>query len=131
MDPLLEAAATALATKAVDALADGGRSAWQALVQLVRTRFAADPTAKEALDSARAEPQDEEKVEWLAYELGRAERQDPQFGHQLRRLWDQVGNEVLIESGDVVNKISGTVKGHVVQARDIEGGVAFGPRHPC
>lgn len=127
VDPVLQAAASALATKGVEALADGGRSAWAALVRLVRSRFGDDPTAEETLSAATAHPEDDAKVESLAYELARAERVDPQFGQQLRSLWEQADTDVRVESGGVVNQVSGTVRGNVVQARDITtGGVSFG-----
>jgi hypothetical protein len=126
VDPVLEAAATALATKAADTVVEGVRSAWSALVRLVCTRFAGDPTAQTALDAASAEPTDTEKIEALTDELARAERADPEFGQQLRRLWEQAAMEVRAESGGVVNQISGSVGGHAVQARDIAGGVSFG-----
>ncbi|CAM2965699.1 hypothetical protein SAXI111661_10895 [Saccharomonospora xinjiangensis] len=115
MDPVWEAVATALAGKAGEALAEGGRSAWDALVALVRTRLGHDTT------NADGSPGDGTTVESLARDLADAERDDPDFGRRLRALWKQVG-DVEARSEGTVNQVSGVVFGPLVQARDIRGG---------
>lgn len=108
-EPILISIASALATKAATGLYD-----------LVKKKFSKDPSALKALEAAEADPRNAEPIEALAERLAVAEVSDPVFGEALRTGWAQHA-----ESGGVVNQISGTVLGNVVQTRDIHGNITF------
>jgi hypothetical protein len=109
-EPILLSIAAALAAKSAASLYD-----------LVRRRFAGRKEAEAALEAADGTPPDSPQVAALADHLAAAETEDPAFSDELRRTWQQVN-----VSGDgVVNQITGTVSGKVVQARDIEGDISF------
>jgi hypothetical protein len=130
-DPILVAIAAALAGKAAVAVASGGASALRSMLDVVKRKFSADPEAARALDDARAQPDDDEKIDALGTALDKAARADPGFAQQLHSLWGQAQwgqaqTELIADHGGVVNTVSGSVGGHVVQARDITGGVSLG-----
>jgi hypothetical protein len=108
-EPILVSIATALATKAATGLYD-----------LVKKKFSRDPEDTRALEAAEAAPGEAEPITALAERLEAAERADPEFARQLRDGWAQHA-----ETGGVVNQVSGTVHGKVVQARDIHGNITF------
>jgi hypothetical protein len=103
-DTVLVEIAAALAAKASDSLYD-----------LVRNAFKGRKKAVQALDAADGAAPDSPLLVALARELELAETSDQRFAEQLRAEW----------SG-VVNRITGTVTGNVVQARDIHGDITFG-----
>lgn len=103
-DTVLVEIAAALAAKASDSLYD-----------LVRNAFKGRKKAIQALDAADGAAPDSPLLVALARELELAETSDQRFAEQLRAEW----------SG-VVNRITGTVTGNVVQARDIHGDITFG-----
>lgn len=108
-EPILISIASALATKAATGLYD-----------LVKKKFSKDPNALKALEAAEADPRKAEPIKVLAERLAGAEAADPAFAEALRAGWSQHA-----ESGGVVNQISGTVHGNVVQTRDIHGNISF------
>lgn len=108
-EPILISIATALATKAATGLYD-----------LVKNRFSKDPEATKALEAAEAAPGEAEPIKALAERLAVAEGADPAFAEALRTGWAQHA-----ESGGVINQVTGTVHGNVVQARDIHGNISF------
>ncbi|HEX5404842.1 MAG TPA: hypothetical protein VFX16_21345 [Pseudonocardiaceae bacterium] len=124
-DPIMTAIAVALAGKATEALAVGGRAAWSALVQLVRARVADSPEATEALAAAASGADDGAEVPRLARQLEALAGTDPVFSAEIRRLWAQASTAASADRGGVVNQISGTVHGTVVQAGEIHGGIRF------
>lgn len=127
VDPVLTAVASALAGKAAEAFATGGRNALAALYQLVRDRFSTRRKSTRALERAVGDPA-EGNLRALAEELQQLVAHDPEFAAQMRELWEQAGVEQQhAESGGVINEISGTVYGRTLQARDIHGDVSFGP----
>jgi hypothetical protein len=109
-DPILVSIAAALAAKSATSL-----------YELVKRRFVGRPEAEQALDAATGAAADSPEVVALSTRLAAEEAADPGFAAELRNTWQQVS----AERGGVVNQISGTVSGKVVQARDIEGGVSF------
>lgn len=113
-DPILVSIAAALAGKGATGLYD-----------LVKKKFAGSPQAAGVLDAAEDSPPDSAEVHALSEELARAESSDPQFAADLRAVWGQVSTRQRADHGGVVNGITGTVSGNVLQARDIEGGVSF------
>jgi hypothetical protein len=112
-EPVLVAIAAALAGKAVTSLYD-----------VVKKKFSGRKEAAAALEAAQGAAPDSPQVHALAAELSRAEAEDPQFGTELRQLWNSVSVQQA-DHGAVNNQISGTVTGNVVQARDIQGGISF------
>jgi hypothetical protein len=127
-DPVLATVATTLAARAAEAAADGVHTAWTALVRLVRGRLAADRAGAAALTAAEADPADSQRVTTLALALERAAAADPDFGSQLRDLWSRASAELSASESGVVNSSTGTVGGHLIQARDlhVEGGLSLG-----
>lgn len=96
----------------------------ESLYEFVRNKFKSRKQALDVLDAANGAAPDSPQVIALAEELATAEAYDQQFGEQLRAQWATVQGQAS-DSG-VVNTISGTVQGDVVQARDIHGGITFG-----
>jgi len=129
-DALLLAVAAALAGKAAEVAIDGGRSAWGALVRLVRDRLHGDDAAQATLATAGSQPNDQ-AIAALVAALERAAAADAGFGVRLRELWPQAQAELSARENGVVNVAGGTVGGHLVQARDlrVEGGVRLGDVH--
>jgi hypothetical protein len=89
---------------------------------LVRKRFGGDPAAQTALESAQEKPDDQSRTRSLRDALEQAATADPEFGEQLRALWRQASTELNASHGGVINQVSGTVSGNVVQA----GNLTFG-----
>ncbi len=127
-DEIMVSVAAALAGKAAEAAFGGARSAWGSLVRLVRGRLAGDETAVAVLQKAQARPGDQAAVERLALALERAAAADGNFAARVRDLWPRASVELSARDGGVVNASSGTVGGHLVQARDlhVHGGLHLG-----
>jgi hypothetical protein len=126
-DEILMAIATALAAKAADAAAGAAHGAWTRLVRLVRDRLGGDARGAAALATARARPDDREAVSELAGALEQAAT-DQEFGAELRALWLEAEPQVSATGASAVNVVTGTVGGHLIQARDlhVEGGLHLG-----
>lgn len=109
-DPVMMAAAAAVAGKTAEAVIQGGTAAVTSLVKLVWRRFARDSQAQQALESAEDGTDDE--VNRLASQLERVAAEDPEFGDRLR---DWVSQNIAM-TGDkaVVNQVNGPVSGGVV-----------------
>ena len=129
-EPILAAMALTLATKAAEGIAELGRSAFTALAQLVRRRFDGHPAATVALIEAETSPDDKERIRSLQTQLERAVAADPEFGAQLALLWSELVPHLNATSDGVVNYVTGSVEGNVVQARDIRGNIMFGNSGP-
>lgn len=127
-DEIMMAVASALAGKAAETALGGARSAWNALVRLVRERSARDDTAAAALEAAQAQPEDQAAVQELSRALDRVAGADPGFAEQVRELWPLASAELSARDGGVLNVSTGTVGGHLIQARDlqIQGGMHLG-----
>lgn len=109
-EPILVTIAAALAGKSIGNLYD-----------LVRKKFADRKQAAGALEAARGAAPDAPEVLILSEHLAEATDSDPDFAAALNATWAQ-----LSASGDgVVNQVSGTVHGNLVQARDITGNITF------
>jgi hypothetical protein len=115
-DPVTLAIATAVAGKAAESLTDQARDCLTALVRRIREKFRDQPAARATLEAAR----DEKGAAELARELELACAQDPEFGAQIRALWEQIR---AAGAGDnVLNVFSGRAD-KVVQLRDVHGDV--------
>ena len=131
-DPVLSSVAAAIAGKAAEAAMQGGKDAWTALVRLIRDRFRRDEAATGALEIARRDPADELAVAALAQALERLAAADGDFAVQVRELWPRAAAELAAAADGVVNSATGSVGGHLMQARDVrvEGGLHFGDVRP-
>lgn len=127
-------AALTLATTAASAAAGGtasaaGQSAWESLLSLVRRvggrRRDGEPAEGEL---TAVDPADETQVRMLTGWLGEQARADDEFAALLRG-WAERHEPVLrAERSEVHNTVSGSarVRGSVIQARDIQGGINLG-----
>jgi hypothetical protein len=106
-EPILVSIAAALAAKTTTSL-----------YELVKGKFAGREEAEAALEAADGASPDSPEVAALAAQL---DTEDPEFGEELRRTWQQT----TASQGGVVNQITGNVSGKVVQARDITGDIKF------
>jgi len=114
-DPYTLAVATALAANAATATAG---TAWRSVVRLVRKRL--DATGDSGvLETAQADPENEEAVSQLAEAITRAAEDDSTFAEELQRLWPAAQQELDVSEGATLNSVSGTVHGPVVQARTV------------
>lgn len=134
-EDILGAVALTLATGAATGLTEGGRAAFAALTGLVRRRFQGHESAQAVLSEVEtgAKTADHARVQALRDELVRTIADDPAFGKQLQRHWADLRPYLRVDTGGAVNNLSGSVRGNVVQARDVHGGISFGeagPRHP-
>lgn len=120
--------AVALVTKAADTMADGVKTAFTALVNLVRRRFAHKPEAQVALDAAMEMPTDPDRINDLSIALQTAALEDSEFADALRSVWQDLAARIKDHESMTINQIAGQVSGNVVQARDIHGDVSFGTR---
>lgn len=110
-EPILVSIAAALAAKGATGLYD-----------LVKRKFATNPTAIAALEAASSAPEDDRPVTALAERLYEAEAEDGEFSEALRAEWDKLP-ESRVSHGDVHNSVTGTVTGKVVQLRDVHGNI--------
>jgi hypothetical protein len=113
-EPVLVSVAAAAAGRVVVGLYD-----------LIKTKFAGDPAASAVLAAAEGTAQDSPQVRALAEVLEAEQAADPAFGERLRAEWERAADGQRAESGGVTNRISGSVGGNVLQARDIEGDITF------
>jgi hypothetical protein len=113
-EPVLVSVAAAAAARAV-----------VGLYTLIKAKFADDPDASAVLTAAEGAAQDSPQVRELAETLEAKQAADPAFGARLRAEWERAEAAQHAESGGVTNRISGTVSGNVVQARDIGGDITF------
>ena len=130
-DPIMLAVATTVAGKAAEEAFQSGRQALAALVRLVRERLGGQ-LADDSPGQGGAAPERSEPVLELAARLERTAAADPAFAARLHALWGEVRRESPQVGVDVVNSNSGTVGGHLVQARDltIQEGLRLGDVHP-
>ena len=130
-DPVMLTVASTIAGKAADAAADGARTAVAALVRLIRARLGKNHADAAVLDAALSKPDDQAAVAQLAAVLERVSGADPDFGSRLRVLWPQAQAELAARDGGVVNTSTGTVHGHLIQARDlnVHGNLQLGDPH--
>jgi hypothetical protein len=126
-DPTTTAIAAAVATQAVSGLSEAGKAALKAVVRLIRRKLSTDEESASALAQAQAEPADDARVRGLAAALHRAIEDDQRFAEELYGRWQDLQQCMLVAGQDhVVNTVSGDIRGNLVQARDIRGGISFG-----
>jgi hypothetical protein len=114
-EPILVAIAAALASKGATSLYD-----------FVKRKFGGNEEAVETLEAAEGASADSAEVAVLGELLATAERDDAEFGAELRARWAELSVSQRVAGDGVANQISSEISGQAVQARDIEGGVTFG-----
>jgi hypothetical protein len=128
-EDIVGAVALTLATGAAAGLTEGGKTAFAALVGLVRRRFQGRESAQAALVGTESATEDTH-LKSLRDELAQATAEDPIFDKELRRHWGELRSHLTADAGGVVNNLSGSVEGNAVQARDVHGGISFGDAGP-
>lgn len=123
MDDAIMGIVTAIASGAGGSIGAGGAAALGRLISALRVRFRGDPAARGTLEIAVESPGTRVAGEDLVAVLRARIASDPGFGEWLQSLWIEVAPE--LDAGKQTNVISGTVKGNVIQARDIQGGIHF------
>jgi len=113
-EPVLISIAAALASRTV-----------VGLYKLVKAKFADDPEATAVLEAAEGAAEDSPAVGKLRDKLAKAEAEDAEFAQKLREEWKLSAGAQHAESGGIVNSVTGTVSGKVVQARDVQGGISL------
>jgi hypothetical protein len=94
------------------------KEAFAALVRKIRDRFRGRPRGEAALAAVAERPESAERLAALDAMLRQAVAEDPQFGAELRQLWDQTGIQGV--QGGVVNIFTGTAE-KSVQLGDVHG----------
>ncbi|MFD1147414.1 hypothetical protein [Saccharothrix hoggarensis] len=108
-EPLLVSVAAAIASRAV-----------AGLYELVRARFADDPAATATLTAAEGAAEGSPRVAALGAALEQVTEVDPGFRAALLSRLE------ASRTGRVTNQITATtVRGNVLQAGDVQGGVNF------
>jgi hypothetical protein len=127
-DEIMMSIASALAGKAAEVTFSAVSGAWRRLLHLAGDRLARDSRGGAALESAREHPDDADALRELAGALERIAKADGDFAATVRGLWTQSRLELSASGGGVVNVSSGTVGGHLIQARDlsVQGGLHLG-----
>lgn len=113
-EQILMEIAAALAAKTAESLYD-----------LVKNKFKGRSQALSALEAANGATDESPQVAELAEQLAIAETEDPRFGEELRAQWAAARERNSASGSGVANNISGSVRGNVVQARDIKGDITF------
>jgi hypothetical protein len=113
---LLSAVASAVVTRSVEGSPAGGDT-FVELVELVRRRVG------RTLDTGP----EEDRLAALRNSLQTEALRDGGFVPQLASLWAAMARGPADREGGVRNVVTGKVTGPVVQARDIHGGMTFGP----
>jgi len=124
-DPIMLSVAGAVAGKAAESAVDASKTALNALVKLVRDHLGRSKPGQRTIQRAADAPGNRAFVEELARALEDAASADLDFAAQVRSLWPRAQTELLAQQGGVINTSTGTVGGHLVQARDmhVEGGL--------
>jgi hypothetical protein len=123
MDDAIMGIATAIASGAGGSIGASGAASVARLISALRAKFRGDPGARGTLEIAVESPGSQVAGEELVAVLRARTASDPGFGEWLLSQWVEVAPQ--LDAGKQTNVISGTVKGNVIQARDIHGGIHF------
>ncbi|TQN32782.1 hypothetical protein FHX37_2765 [Haloactinospora alba] len=123
VDEVMLAVAGAVAGKAAESLTEGARTAVRNLRRALRARSEEQPETQRALEAARDEDgEDERLVSEFAERLAAVAEHDP----EIRRLTEDLRPHVTAGSGNVTNTVRGNVSGTLVQGRDFHGDMTIG-----
>ena len=123
MDDAIMGIATAIASGAGGSIGASGAASVARLISALRAKFRGDPGARGTLEIAVESPGSQVAGEELVAVLRARTASDPGFGEWLLSQWVEVAPQ--LDAGKLTNVITGTVKGNVIQARDIHGGIHF------
>jgi hypothetical protein len=118
---------SAIASGAGESLAAQGIGALRRLIAALRDRFRGDPQSGGTLEIAIEAPDDLAARQDLASLLRERCLQDSDFREWLEALWISVRQDLAVDESRSTNVIHGNVGGHVVQSRDVQGGIRIGP----
>jgi hypothetical protein len=124
MSDVVAGIVTAIASGAGGSIGSSGATALGRLIAALREKFHGDPSAARELEIAVESPS---AGEHLAVVIRDRIASDPAFEKWLLTLWAEIAPQVRVEATKQENVISGNVKGHAIQARDIQGGINFRP----
>ena len=128
-DDLAGEVVSALASGAGKTLAAEGIGALGRLAAALRDKFRREPKSRGTLEIMMELPDDADAQRDLTDLLRERCGQDPDFAAWLADLWGTVAKDRRADGGQTVNIVHGDVGGHLVQARDIRGGIRIGPAY--
>jgi hypothetical protein len=116
----------AMATGAGESISAQAMSAVERLISGLRAKFHGDPQARGTLEIALETPDDSPARENLVSLIRNRILQDREFSEWLESLWSGVRPDLQMDASNSVNIVRGDVKGDVIQARDVHGGIHIG-----
>jgi Mn-containing catalase len=126
-DDLANEIVTALASGAGNSLAAEGVRALGRLIAALRDKFRSEPQSRGMLEIAIEAPDDSDARQNLASLLRERCFEDPDFREWLEALWTPMSQDLAVDQSRASNVVHGEVRGHVVQSRDVLGGIRIGP----
>lgn len=120
VDPITTAIAAAAAGKAAESLTGQARQPMAAIVRRIKKKFHDRPADLLVLTAAQEDPWSDMRISELARALEVVSTEDPEFGRQIHKLWNQIGTTSTAHDEAVLNVFHGRAD-KVVQLRDIHG----------
>jgi hypothetical protein len=127
MIDLADEIVSAIASGAGGSLGAKGMEMIERLISTLREKLRGNPTARGALEITIENPADMAAREQFLSLLRDHTANDAEFRAWLASRWSEVRAAVEADASHSANLITGTVHGHVVQARDVHGGIHLGP----
>jgi hypothetical protein len=119
--------ASAIASGAGGAFGAKGAETVEHLISALREKLRGNPAARGALEISIENPADMAAGGRFLALLRDHTAKDAEFRAWLADTWSEVRPALEADASHSANLISGTVHGHVVQARDVHGGIHLGP----
>jgi hypothetical protein len=126
-DDLASEIVMAIASGAGKSLAAEGAGALGRLIRALRDKFRSEPEARGALEIAIEAPDDSAARQGLVSLLRERCLRDVEFREWLETLWVLMSRDLAADESRATNVLRGNVGGHVVQSRDVQGGIRIGP----
>jgi hypothetical protein len=126
-DDLVNEIVTTIASSAGRSFAAEGMEALGRLIAALRDKFRSEPQSRGTLEIAIETPDDLAASQNLAALLRERCLQDEGFREWLGGLWTPIGRDLAVDESRSANVIHGNVEGHVVQSRDVQGGIRIDP----
>jgi len=115
------AIATAVASQTAQSLTSQAGHTIAEIARRIQHKFRGSPADLAILTAAQGKSASPEQATELARALDRAITEDPAFGHDMRKLWDQSGNILIAATGDAVANVFTGKAAKVIQLRDVHG----------
>jgi hypothetical protein len=119
--------ASAIASGAGGSLGARGAEMMERLISALWEKLRSNPTARGTLEITIKDPSDSAARERFQSLLRDHIARNAEFGAWLANRWSEVQPALEANTSQSANVINGTVRGHVVQARDVHGGIHLGP----